>query len=94
VAESVELATFWAVDLVGSTRLATAVGPVRADELSDEYFGLLREAIEASGGTEFKNAGDGLFVAFSSAGRVSLCRTTELCLHNYGPETRKRSRRL
>ena len=29
VAETVELATIWLVDLVGSTRLATAVGPVR-----------------------------------------------------------------
>jgi class 3 adenylate cyclase len=50
--ESVELATVWLVDLVGSTRLATSVGPVRADELHDEYFGLLREAIAASGGRE------------------------------------------
>ena len=71
--ESVELATVWLVDLVGSTRLATSVGPVRADELHDEYFGLLREAIEASGGREFKNTGDGLFVAFSSASAAVGC---------------------
>ena len=67
LAESVELATIWLVDLVGSTRLATSVGPVRADELREEFFGLLREAIAAAGGREFKNTGDGLFVAFSSA---------------------------
>jgi class 3 adenylate cyclase len=73
VAESVELATIWAVDLVGSTSLATAAGPVRWDELRDEYFGLLREAIKASGGTEFKNTGDGLFVAFSSASAAVRC---------------------
>jgi class 3 adenylate cyclase len=73
VAESVELATIWSVDLVGSTRLATVVGPVRADELRDEYFALLREAIEASGGKEFKNTGDGLFVAFSSASAAVSC---------------------
>jgi len=73
VAESVELATIWLVDLVGSTRLATSVGPVRADELRDEYFALLREAIAASGGTEFKNTGDGLFVAFSSASAAVSC---------------------
>jgi len=73
VAESVELATIWLVDLVGSTRLATSVGPVRADELRDEYFALLREAIAASGGTEFKNTGDGLFVAFSSASAAVGC---------------------
>ena len=53
--------------------MATSVGPVRADELRDEYFALLREAIAASGGTEFKNAGDGLFVAFSSASAAVSC---------------------
>ena len=30
-AETVELGTIYLVDLVGSTRLATSVGPVRAD---------------------------------------------------------------
>jgi class 3 adenylate cyclase len=54
VAESVELGTIWLVDLVGSTRVATAVGPVRADELRDEYFALLREAIDTSGGQEHR----------------------------------------
>ncbi len=73
VTESVELATLWLVDLVGSTRLATSVGPVRADELRDEFFALLREAIDASGGREFKNTGDGLFVAFSSASAGVRC---------------------
>jgi class 3 adenylate cyclase len=67
MAETVELATIWLVDLVGSTRLAAAVGPVRADSLRDEYFALLRDAINASGGREVKNTGDGLFVVFSSA---------------------------
>ena len=45
MAESVELATILLSDLVGSTRLATSVGPVRADELREELFGLLRDAI-------------------------------------------------
>ncbi len=73
MAETVELATIWLVDLVGSTRLATAVGPVRADSLREEYFALLRDAIDASGGREFKNTGDGLFVAFSSASAAVSC---------------------
>ena len=73
MSESVELATILLVDLVGSTRLETAVGPVRADELLDEYFGLLREAVDASGGQGFKNTGDGLFVAFSSASAAVGC---------------------
>jgi class 3 adenylate cyclase len=73
LAVSVELATIWLVDLVGSTRLASSVGPVRADELRDEYFALLREAIGASDGKEFKNTGDGLFVAFASASAAVSC---------------------
>jgi hypothetical protein len=35
VEESVELATILLTDLVGSTRLANSVGPVRADELRE-----------------------------------------------------------
>jgi class 3 adenylate cyclase len=73
VAESVELATIWRVDLVGSTELAAAVGPVRADELREEFFALLRGSIEAYRGREFKNTGDGLFVAFSSASAAVAC---------------------
>jgi class 3 adenylate cyclase/tetratricopeptide (TPR) repeat protein len=73
MAETVELATIWLVDLVGSTRLAAAVGPVRADTLRDEYFALLRDAINASGGREVKNTGDGLFVVFSSASAAVSC---------------------
>lgn len=65
--ESIELATILVTDLVGSTRLANAVGPTRADELRDEHFDVLREAIRAAGGREFKDTGDGLMVAFSSA---------------------------
>ena len=50
MAESVELATILLTDLVGSTRLATSVGPVRADQLREEHFELLRDAIASSGG--------------------------------------------
>ncbi len=73
VAESVELATILLTDLVGSTRLATSVGPVRADELREEHFALLRDAIASSGGREVKNTGDGLMVAFSSASAAVEC---------------------
>ena len=73
MAETVELATIWLVDLVGSTRLAAAVGPVQADSLREEYFALLRDAVDASGGREFKNTGDGLFVAFSSTSAAVSC---------------------
>jgi class 3 adenylate cyclase len=73
LAESVELATILLTDLVGSTRLATSVGPVRADDLREEHFGLLRDAIASSGGREVKNTGDGLMVAFSSASAAIRC---------------------
>lgn len=70
---SVELTTVWQVDLVGSTQLASSVGPVRADQLRHEYFALLRQAVEAGGGQEFKNTGDGLLVAFKSASAAVSC---------------------
>ncbi len=73
VAESVELATILLTDVVGSTRLANSVGPVRADELREEHFELLRDAIAASGGREVKNTGDGLMVAFTSASAAVRC---------------------
>ena len=73
MSESIELATILVTDLVGSTRLATSVGPARADELRDEHFAVLREAIGASGGHEFRNTGDGLMVAFNSASAAVQC---------------------
>src|SRR5262245_9468135 len=73
VSESIELATILVTDLVGSTRLATSVGPVRADELRDEHFAVLREAIAASGGREFRSTGDGMMVAFGSASAAVRC---------------------
>jgi class 3 adenylate cyclase/tetratricopeptide (TPR) repeat protein len=73
VSESVEIATILLTDLVGSTRLATSVGPVRADELREEHFGLLRQAIASTGGQEVKNLGDGLMVAFGSASGAVSC---------------------
>ncbi len=76
VAESVELATILLTDLVGSTRLATSVGPVRADELREEHFELLRDAIVSSGGREVKNTGDGLMIAFGSASAAVQCAVT------------------
>ena len=72
-AETVELGTIYLVDLVGSTQLATSVGPVRSDEMRGQFFGLLREAIDASGGREFKSTGDGLMVAFASASAAVGC---------------------
>jgi class 3 adenylate cyclase len=73
MAESVELVAILFTDLVGSTRLATTVGPVRADELREEHLDLLRAAIASSEGREVKNTGDGLMVAFHSASAAVRC---------------------
>jgi class 3 adenylate cyclase/tetratricopeptide (TPR) repeat protein len=69
----VELATILISDLVGSTGLASSVGPERADELRHEHFTALRQAIVATGGSEVKNTGDGLMVAFQSASAAVEC---------------------
>jgi class 3 adenylate cyclase len=93
--ETVELATIYLVDLVGSTRLATAVGPVRWDQMRGQFFGVLREAIDVSGGREFKDTGDGLMVAFASASAAVGCAvlTQQLFERRYrGAEQRLRVR--
>src|SRR6266496_6488802 len=64
---STETVTILITDLVGSTALESRVGPVQADELRREHFGVLREAIATGSGGEDKNTGDGLIVAFTSA---------------------------
>jgi hypothetical protein len=55
VSESVERMRVLLTDPVGSTHLATSVGPQRDDdELRDEHFGLLRRAIASRGGQRVK----------------------------------------
>jgi class 3 adenylate cyclase/tetratricopeptide (TPR) repeat protein len=70
---SIETAAILISDLVGSTRLETAVGPERADQLRREHFDVLRQAIARSGGHEVKNTGDGLMVAFTTASAAVGC---------------------
>jgi class 3 adenylate cyclase/tetratricopeptide (TPR) repeat protein len=60
-------------DMVGSTELSTALDPNTADELRQTHFGLLRAALNAAGGIEVKNLGDGLMVAFTSMSRALAC---------------------
>ena len=55
-------------DLVGSTELAARLGPVAAEEVRSIHFGLLRDAVAATGGSEVKNLGDGLMVVYPSLG--------------------------
>jgi class 3 adenylate cyclase len=60
-------------DLVGSTEQASRLDPEAADHLRQTHFGLLRGAITTAGGTEVKNLGDGLMVAFTSLSRGLAC---------------------
>lgn len=60
-------------DLVGSTAIGTSLPPAEADDLRSTHFGILREAIAAADGTEVKNLGDGLMVAFASPSRALAC---------------------
>ena len=70
---SVETVTVLFTDLVGSTGMASRIGPVAADEVRQEHFGILREAIAEADGEEIKNLGDGLMVAFGSASGALDC---------------------
>jgi class 3 adenylate cyclase len=70
---AVETLSVLITDLVGSTGLAARVGPVAADELREEHFGLLREAIGACSGEEVKTTGDGLLATFTGAASAVGC---------------------
>ncbi|MET0903166.1 MAG: AAA family ATPase [Acidimicrobiales bacterium] len=60
-------------DLVGSTALGSSRSADDADGLRRTHFALLREAVEATGGREVKNLGDGLMVVFTSPSRALAC---------------------
>jgi class 3 adenylate cyclase len=47
---SLETVTVLFTNLVGSTELATRVGPVAAEALRRDHFTILREAVDATGG--------------------------------------------
>jgi class 3 adenylate cyclase/tetratricopeptide (TPR) repeat protein len=76
VVATAQTVTVLFTDLVGSTELSSRLDPQAADELRQTHFGLLRSAIEATGGTEVKNLGDGLMVAFTSLSRALACAVT------------------
>jgi class 3 adenylate cyclase len=60
-------------DLVGSTAIGTSLHPHDTERLRQTHFAILREAVVATAGTEVKNLGDGLMVAFSSPSRALVC---------------------
>jgi class 3 adenylate cyclase len=48
----VETVTILITDLVGSTQLESRVGPIVAEELWEEHFGLLRDAVGEAGAVQ------------------------------------------
>ncbi len=70
---AIETVSVLMTDLVGSTAMADRVGQAAAERLRQEHFGLLRGALERTGGREVKNLGDGLMVVFSSASESLAC---------------------
>ncbi len=70
---STQTVSMLVTDLVGSTAMADRIGPAAMEDLRTEHFGLLRGALEHTGGREIKNLGDGLMVVFDSASQSLLC---------------------
>jgi len=70
---STESATILFTDQVGSTELSQRLSAEAADEVRQEHFSLLRQAIAETGGIEVKGLGDGLMVVFGSAAAALAC---------------------
>src|SRR5207302_5517867 len=58
--------TFLFTDVVGSTEILGRLGDEGAEEVRRRHVDVLRAAVAAEGGSEVKNLGDGLMVAFAS----------------------------
>jgi class 3 adenylate cyclase len=65
--------TFMFTDLVGSTAMASRLGPGATDELRQVHFGILRGAAAATGGIEVKSTGDGVMLMYTSPSRALSC---------------------
>ena len=59
--------TFLFTDIEGSTRLLRQLGADRYGEVLAEHRRLVRERVDAAGGTEVDHQGDAFFVAFAAA---------------------------
>jgi class 3 adenylate cyclase len=60
-------------DLVSSTALFSRLGEDAAERLRTHHFSVLRQAIALFGGSEVKNLGDGLMIAFGSSTEAAHC---------------------
>ena len=67
------LATVLFTDIVGSTRLAAAMGDERWRELLEDHFRAARQQLERFGGQEVKTVGDGILATFDGPARAIRC---------------------
>src|SRR5690349_20159962 len=65
--------TFLLTDIQGHMQQWEAVGPPFLEALLQIHHPLLRQTFQQYGGHEFKEMGDGFFVAFSDAGSALRC---------------------
>ena len=65
--------TFMFTDLVGSTALASRLGPEATEEIRLAHFAILRGAAAATGGIEIKSTGDGVMLMFTGPSRALSC---------------------
>ncbi len=70
---STENITVLFTDLVGSTELSSSLTPEAANQIRRDHFAALRQAVADTGGTEVKNLGDGLMVAFDATAPALFC---------------------
>ncbi len=67
------LVTIHYTDVEGSTALTQRLGDAKARELLREHERMVREALNALGGSEVKTMGDGFMASFSSATKALEC---------------------
>jgi class 3 adenylate cyclase len=67
------LVTILFTDVEGSTALTQRVGDAKAREVLRAHEGIVREALQAHGGSEIKAMGDGFMASFASATRALEC---------------------
>jgi class 3 adenylate cyclase len=60
-------------DIEGSTTLTQSLGDAKAQELLRTHNAIVREAVQARGGSEIKHTGDGIMASFPSASRAVEC---------------------
>src|SRR6185436_6937420 len=67
------LATVLFTDIVGSTRLAAAMGDERWRALLEDHYAVTRQQLDRFGGQEVKTVGDGILATFDGPARAIRC---------------------